>query len=43
MFVKITILQYFNLAIVLVLINFKIGIPFLNKLSIFNGTYEDFS
>ena len=43
MFVKITILQYFNLAIVLVLINFKIGIPFLNELNIFDGTYEDFS
>ena len=43
MFVKITILQYFNLAIVLILINFKIGVPFLNKLSIFDGDYDDFS
>ena len=43
MFVKITILQYFNLAIVLILINFKIGIPFLNEFSIFDGKYEDFS
>ena len=54
MFVKITILQYFNLAIVLILINFKINIidvptimkhliTFLNKLSVFNGKYEDFS
>jgi hypothetical protein len=43
LFVKITILQYFNLAIVFILINFKIPITFLNDLRIFDGTYEDFT
>ena len=42
-FLKVTFLSYFNVAIVILLVNFKLPIPLLNEAKILDGEYEDFS
>lgn len=42
-FKKITILQFFNISVVILLINFAVDAAFLNKMSILNGEFDDFS
>lgn len=42
-FIKITILQYFNISIVILIIGFNLDIGFLNIFGIFAGDYFDFS
>ena len=42
-FRKITILQFSNLAVLTLLINFRAEMPFFNSIGILNGTYENFT
>lgn len=42
-FIKITILQYFNIAVVILLVCFDLKFAILNVFGIFMGDYTDFS
>ena len=42
-FTKVVILSYFNIAVVTIVVNFKMNIPFLNNLKMFDGKYIDFT
>lgn len=41
-FEKVTLMQYFNIAIVLLLVNMNVGIDFLGGFPILAGEYKDF-
>lgn len=42
-FYKVTLLSYFNVAVVIMLVNFDYDFPLLNHFSILDGKYKDFS
>ena len=42
-FLKVTFLSFFNVAIVILLVNFRLKIPILNEAEILVGEYTDFS
>lgn len=43
MFILITLFQFANLALLDILLNFKVKNQFLNSFSVFNGSYDDFT
>ena len=43
MFILITLFQFANLALLDILLNFKVRNQFLNSFSVFNGLYDDFT
>jgi len=42
-FLKVTFLMYFNVAVVVLLVNFDLSVPILNEGGILKGDYKDFS
>ena len=42
-FFKVTFLSYFNVAVVVMLVNFDLSVPLLNEGGILKGQYKDFS
>jgi len=42
-FLKVTFLMYFNVAVVVMLVNFDLSVPILNDGGILKGDYKDFS
>jgi hypothetical protein len=42
-FFKVTFLSYFNVAVVVMLVNFDLNVPLLNEGGILKGNYKDFS
>jgi hypothetical protein len=42
-FFKVTFLSYFNVAVVVLLVNFELAVPVLNEGGILKGKYKDFS
>jgi len=42
-FFKVTFLSYFNVAVVVMLVNFDLSVPLLNEGGILVGKYKDFS
>jgi hypothetical protein len=41
-FFKVTFLSYFNVAVVVLLVNFELAVPVLNEGGILKGKYKDF-
>ena len=41
-FKKITVIQYFNIAVLTLLINMKVNVDFIDGWPVFNGDYKDF-
>ena len=42
-FKKMTVLNFFNIAVIALLINFALEVAFFNKIKVFTGDYEDFN
>ena len=38
-----TVLNFFNIAVIALLINFALEVAFFNKIKVFTGDYEDFN